>query len=201
MRISDWSSDVCSSDLTRRLSRGSRETAPCGAIDYHIKEEERPMNEQIAKTIKPAPVRKSIVVNTTPERAFDVFVSGMSRWWVKQFSINKGSPIKDVVVEPHAGGRWFERGEDGSECQWGKVLTIEPPTRLVLAWQITPDWRFDPDLVTELDIRFVAEGAGTRVSLEHTLDGYGEAAAEMFKLFDAPHAWAALLESFARAVD
>ena len=58
------------------------------------------MSEQVARGLEPAPVRKSIVVNTTPERAFDVFVNGMSRWWVKQFSINRGSPITpgDVVA-------------------------------------------------------------------------------------------------------
>jgi len=147
------------------------------------------------KTIIVAPVRKSIRVTATPERAFEIFTKGMARWWNKQYSINK-SPIKDIVIEPKVGGRWFERGEDGSECQWGKVLAWKPPSRLLLAWQITPSWIFDPKLLTEVDIRFIAESTGTRLELEHRVDGYGAAAEDMFKVFDAPNAWMGLLERF-----
>ena len=65
------------------------------------------------KTIAVAPVRKSINVAAAPDRAFHVFTEGMSRWWIKSHSINK-SPIKEIVIEPRVGGRWYERGEDGS---------------------------------------------------------------------------------------
>src|SRR5215471_9619827 len=108
---------------------------------------------EMNRTITVAPVRKSIKVAAAPDRAFHVFTAGMSRWWLKSDSINK-STIKDIVIEPKAGGRWFERGEDGSECEWGKVLAWEPPTgdgsggRLLLAWQINADFRFDPALST-----------------------------------------------------
>jgi len=149
----------------------------------------------MTRTITVAPVRKSVSVKATPERAFEIFTAGMSRWWSRQYSINK-SPIKDIVVEPKAGGRWFERGEDGSECQWGKVLSWEPPSRLLLAWQITPSFSYDPDLVTEVEVRFIAEASGTRVELEHRLDGYDTAAEDMFKVFDG--GWQGLLESFAK---
>jgi uncharacterized protein YndB with AHSA1/START domain len=84
------------------------------------------------------------------------------------------------------------------ECQWGKVLAWEPPSRVLLAWQITPSFSYDPDLVTELDVRFTAEGRGTRVELEHRLDGYGAAAEQMFQIFDSPEGWTGLLENFAR---
>jgi uncharacterized protein YndB with AHSA1/START domain len=143
------------------------------------------------------PVRKRIRVNATPARAFEIFTAGMRRWWRREFSINR-SPIKDIVMEPHAGGRWFERGEDGSECQWGKVLSWEPPGRLLLAWQITGEWQFDPSLLTEVEVRFTADGAGTLVELEHRLEGYGAAAAQMREIFDGSEAWMGLLESFAR---
>ena len=149
----------------------------------------------MTKTVTVAPVRKNVRVNATPERAFEIFTSGMVRWWSKQYSINR-SPIRDIVIEPRADGRWFERGEDGSECQWGKVLAWEPPSRLLLAWQITRSFSYDPDLVTELDVRFIAEGSGTRVKLEHRLEGYGAAAEDVFKVFDG--GWQGLLESFAR---
>ena len=84
------------------------------------------------RTITVASVRKSIKMAAAPDRAFHAFTAGMSRWWLKSDSINK-STIKDIVIEPKAGGRWFERGEDGSECEWGKVLAWEPPVRMRLA--------------------------------------------------------------------
>ena len=149
----------------------------------------------MSTTILP-PVRKSIRVNTAPARAFESFTAGMRRWWRADYSINQ-SPIGDIVMEPRAGGRWFERGEDGSECQWGTVLAWEPPARLLLAWQITADWRFDPDLHTEVEVRFTPDGGGTLVELEHRLEGYGAAAPRMREVFDGPDAWTGLLERFA----
>ncbi len=85
------------------------------------------------------------------------------------------SPLKDAIIEPRAGGRWFERGEDGSECQWGRVLAWEPPHRLVLAWKLNAQWKFDETFVTEVELRFIAEDGGTRVELEHRfLERYAE---------------------------
>jgi uncharacterized protein YndB with AHSA1/START domain len=152
--------------------------------------------------IKPAPIQKSIEVRAEPKRAFEVFTSGMGRWWLRDYSINRGSPIAEVIVEPRVGGRWYERGEDGSECQWGKVLAWEPPGRVEFAWQIQigDEWRFNPDLVTELEIRFVPQAGGvTRVELEHrNLDRLAEHAAMAREIFDSPMGWSGLLDAFAR---
>jgi uncharacterized protein YndB with AHSA1/START domain len=153
----------------------------------------------MTQTITVAPVRKRIRVNAPPTKAFEIFTAGMTRWWPRRQSIN-GSPIREVVVEPVAGGRWLERGEDGSECQWGQVLAWEPPTRLLLSWQITPQWRYDPDLVTEVEVRFQADGDGTVVELEHRLDGYGPAGEQMRAVFDRPDAWEGTLRQFSDAV-
>src|SRR6266508_4594505 len=109
-----------------------------------------------------APVRKSISVAAAPDRAFHVFTAGMSRWWIKNHSINK-SPIKDIVIEPRAGGRWYERGEDGSTCDWGRVLSWEPPTRLLLSWEITADWISTGRVVTRCAASSTRRWAG-RVS-------------------------------------
>lgn len=152
-----------------------------------------------SQTITVAPIRKRARVNAEPARAFEIFTQGMKSWWPARHSINN-SPIQDIVVEQRVGGRWLERGEDGSECQWGEVLAWEPPSRLVLSWQISPQWRFDPDLVTEVEIRFSADGAGTVVELEHRLEGYGPAADQMRQVFDSPEAWEATLARFAQAV-
>lgn len=80
------------------------------------------------------PVRRSVLVQASQKDAFATFTSRMGHWWNPAFSISRTrSPIKDVIVEPRAGGRWYERGEDGSECEWGKVLTWDPPRSVVLA--------------------------------------------------------------------
>jgi uncharacterized protein YndB with AHSA1/START domain len=153
-------------------------------------------------TIKPAPVRKSIHVKAAPRKAFEVFTGGMSRWWLKSHTINKQSPIKDIVMEPHVGGRWFERGEDGSECTWGKVLVWEPPSRLVLAWQTDATWTHNPDFITEVEVRFIADGGGTRVELEHRdLERFGDSAEAIRDAFESPEGWSGLLASFGTTAD
>lgn len=150
--------------------------------------------------ITPAPVRKSVVVSAPPERAFEVFTAGIGRWWLKTHKIG-AAPMKEAVLEPRAGGRWYERGEDGSECDWGKVLVWEPPRRLVLAWQIDAQWKFDPELVTEVEVTFAAApGAGTRVELEHrNLERFGERAEAIRGQVD--NGWPGLLENFAKVVN
>lgn len=151
--------------------------------------------------ITPAPIRKSVQVKASPARAFEIFTAGASRWWLKTHTISATkSPIKDVVIEPRAGGRWFERGEDGSECDWGKVLAWEPPQaqgkgRLLLAWQINAEFRYDPALVTEVEVSFTPETGGTRVALEHRLiERMGERGAPLRDAFT--RGWGLLLDSF-----
>jgi len=151
----------------------------------------------MSTTITPAAIRKQVHVKARPERAFEIFTVGMSSWWLKTHTINgTKSPIKDIVIEPQEGGRWLERGEDGSECQWGKVLAWEPPTRLLLAWQINAQWQFDATVLTEVEISFTADGTGTLVTLEHRhLERLGDAAEAMRKAFEG--GWTSLLEQFA----
>ena len=86
-------------------------------------------------TISPAPIRKTLLVKADVHRSFQAFTNRMGSWWPRSHSI-AASPTVDVIIEPRAGGRWYERGQDGSESEWGKVLHWEPPARLVLAWQL-----------------------------------------------------------------
>lgn len=152
------------------------------------------------RTISVAPVRKSVRVNAAPARAFEVFTAGITRWWLKSHTTST-VPMKEVVIEPRAGGRWFERGEDGSECQWGTVLIWEPPARVVLGWQLNSQFKFDPAVVTEVEVRFITESARVkRVELEHrNLERFGECAATLREKIDAPKGWAVLLENYAAA--
>ncbi len=152
-------------------------------------------------TISPAPVRKSIAVNATPERAFAVFTANMGRWWLRTHTIN-AAPMADVVIEPRVGGRWYERGEDGSQCEWGKVLAWEPPHRVLLAWQINGEWKYDAALVTEVEVNFIPDGSGTRVELEHRhLERMGAAAEAARQAVDSPGGWSGLLQAFSQAVE
>jgi uncharacterized protein YndB with AHSA1/START domain len=151
------------------------------------------------QTVAFAPVRKTVRVKAPLTRAFEVFTA--SSWWPREHSILKGTRQQVVLIEPRAGGRWFERGEDGSECDWGKVLAWEPPTRLLLSWQLNGNFQVDPSLVTEVEVTFISEDANlTRVELEHRyIERAGDTAAALRAGVDSPGGWAGLLERFAEA--
>jgi uncharacterized protein YndB with AHSA1/START domain len=144
------------------------------------------------------PIQKSIRVAVSVARAFQVFTEDMTTWWpLATYHIGKVD-AKSVVLEPFVGGRWFERGIDGSECDWGRVRSWDPPGRLVLSWEISSQWQHDPSIQTEVEVRFTAEGASTRVDLEHRLlHYYGDKAAEMRGIFDSEQGWTGLLNAFA----
>jgi uncharacterized protein YndB with AHSA1/START domain len=151
----------------------------------------------MTRTITPAPVRKSIEVRAAPARAFRFFTARIGQWWPPSHSI-LGVPPQDVVIEPAVGGRWYERGRDGSECDWGRVLAWEPPHRLVLSWQIDGTWHYDPALVTEVEIRFIPAGAATRVELEHRhLERFGDRAAATRDALDSPEGWEGIIRAYA----
>jgi uncharacterized protein YndB with AHSA1/START domain len=145
-------------------------------------------------------LRKVVSVKAPPEVAWRVFTEKMGTWWpLTTHKIGKAKAV-DAVIEPGVGGRWYERGDDGSTCDWGRVLSWEPHTRVVLSWEISADWKHDPNLKTEVEVRFIADGKnGTRVELEHRrLDLYGTRRDEMRSIFDSEGGWSGLLESFAR---
>ena len=151
------------------------------------------------RTIMPAPVRHNLHVKAGIAKAFDVFTAGINRWWAKSHKIGVAD-LKEVVIEPRAGGRWYEVDTDGSTCEWGKVLAWEPPHRLVLGWQITPDFKYDPNLLTEVEITFTEEAGGTRVQLEHRdLEKFGERADAMRGAVNS--GWPQLLGLFAIEAD
>ncbi len=143
-------------------------------------------------------VVRSVSVPLSPARAFELFNTRMTDFWPKEHSIGN-SEIAEVVVEPHSGGRWFERGIDGSECQWGRIASWEPPRKVVLLWQIGADWHFDPAFETEVEVTFTQESPDrTRLDLRHrNLQRYGESAEQMRAIFDDPKGWAGTLASFA----
>ena len=149
-----------------------------------------------------APVQKTILVPTDPARAFKVFTAGLGSWWPKSHSIGESAAV-DFVMEPKAGGRWYEIGADGTECETGRVLEYDPPSRLLLAWHLDGDWAYDPDPEnsSEIEVRFSPEGDGTRVVLEHRgLERHRTGADEMRTSINGEGGWGSLLELYAAAL-
>ena len=146
-------------------------------------------------------IRGTISLDVPAERAFSVFTGSIGTWWPREYHIGQAE-MADVILEPREGGRWYERGADGSECDWGQVVAWEPPRRLVITWQINGQWQYDPDPAhaSEIDVRFTADGPErTTVTLEHRLL---ERLVDGQAIYDAIHSgggWSALLQSFAAA--
>lgn len=159
------------------------------------------MTDAVAPTTT-APVRKSVTVEASPARAFEVFTAGIDAWWPRSHHIG-GAPMTRTILEGRAGGRCYSEHEDGSECDWGTVLVWEPPRRLVFSWSITGDWRYEPDLAraSEVEVRFTPEPGGrTRVDLEHRhLERHGAGAAGMRSAVDSPNGWPGILALYADA--
>ncbi len=150
--------------------------------------------------IRPAPIVKTLTVRTTAEKAFRVFTEGFETWWPKGHSVGSSPQVRGVI-EPRTGGRWYEIGEDGSECVWGEVLAWEPPTRLMLAWRISTQWQADPSVYSEVEVRFTALPDGTtRVDFEHRgLEGLGEGAAELREGLNG--GWGPILDGYAAVAE
>ena len=147
--------------------------------------------------IKPAPVKKTLVVAASPQKTFEVFTAGFDRWWPRSHSIGE-SPLKTAVIEGRAGGRWYGLLENGREAEWGDVLAWEPPNRLLLAWRIGADWQYDAALLTEVEVVFTPEGEGTRVNFEHRLlENMGAEGEGARASFDSEGGWTGLLKMFA----
>ena len=150
-----------------------------------------------------APVRKTIDVNAGLERAFSVFTAGFDSWWPRSHRIGK-EPMERAIIETRSGGRLYSRQIDGSECDWGRVLVWEPPRRLVMAWQITHEWGYEPDLAkaSEVEIVFTPLGPNAiRVDLEHRhFERHGAGAMSMRAAVDATNGWGGLLQLFADRV-
>jgi uncharacterized protein YndB with AHSA1/START domain len=147
-------------------------------------------------TVTIAPVRKSIRVNASQAHAFDVFTAGLERWWPLDHGIGK-TPRKAAVMETRLGGHWYELAEDGTRTNVGKIIVWEPPKRFVMTWDINSRWQPDTTIGSEVEVRFIPDGAGaTRVELEHRkFEQMGAEAGESMRK-DVDGGWPRLLETF-----
>jgi uncharacterized protein YndB with AHSA1/START domain len=145
-------------------------------------------------------VRHEIVVDAPIARAFSVFTDKMDSFKPPEHNM-LGVEIAETVLEPRAGGRVYDRGIDGSECHWARVLAYEPPDRVVISWDISPKWQIETNLekTSEVEVRFIAEAPDrTRVELEHrNLDRHGDGWESIRDGVDGADGWPLYLHRFA----
>jgi uncharacterized protein YndB with AHSA1/START domain len=148
-------------------------------------------------------IRHQIIVQAPIARAFSVFTDDFGAFKPPEHNM-LGADIAETVFEPHAGGRVFDRGIDGSECHWARVLAYEPPDRVVISWDINPRWQIETDLdkTSEVEVRFIAETPDrTRVELEHrSLDRHGDGWEAVRKGVDGADGWPLYLQRFANVL-
>jgi uncharacterized protein YndB with AHSA1/START domain len=145
-------------------------------------------------------IRHEIVVEAPIDRAFSVFTGDFGSFKPREHNL-LGADIAETVFEPRAGGHIYDRGVDGSECRWARVLAYEPPERVVFSWDINPQWRpeTDPERTSEVEVRFMSEGdSRTRVELEHRhLDRHGEGWEGVREGVDSEGGWPLYLQRYA----
>jgi uncharacterized protein YndB with AHSA1/START domain len=149
-------------------------------------------------------IRNSIVVEAPIERAFSVFTDGFGSFKPREHNMLQVD-IAETVFETHVGGNIYDRGIDGSECRWARVLAFEPPNRVVFGWDISPQWQIetDPDKTSEVEVRFTAEGPDrTRVEFEHrNLDRHGPGWEAERDGVGCDQGWPLYLDRFAEQVN
>lgn len=145
-------------------------------------------------------VGAQVVVEAPVERAFSLFTAGIGTWWHPDHHLLEGE-LAEMVFEPREGGHVYDRGVDGSECRWARVLAYEPPHRFVISWDINTRWKLETDLekTSEVEVRFIAEAPDrTRVELEHRhLERHGEGWEQMRAAVGASDGWGSGLRRFA----
>ena len=153
--------------------------------------------------VSTASVKRTLCVGVPIEHAFRVLTQKMGSWWPPTHHIGK-TPFTEIVVDPRAGGRWFERDADGAECDWGCVLVYDPPKRLVVSWHLQSDWSFDanPTRASEVVFEFFDEGPEkTRLEFEHRhLERHGEGWEKIRAGIDSPGGWTGLLAQYEQFV-
>jgi uncharacterized protein YndB with AHSA1/START domain len=145
-------------------------------------------------------VRTSIVVAAPIDRAFAVFTTDIGSWWPTEHHILQAE-LAEMIFEPRVGGHIYDRGTDGSESHWARVLAYEPPRRVVFSWDVSLQWQLetDPDRTSEVEVRFSEESPGrTLVELEHrNIDRHGDGWEGMRDTVASEGGWGKGLTAFA----
>ena len=145
-------------------------------------------------------VRAQVVVDAPIKHAFAVFTEGIGTWFPPENNLLRVA-IAERVFEPRVGGHIYDRGVDGSESHWARMLVYEPPTRVVISWDISPRWQIETDLAnsSEVEVRFISEAPNrTRVEVEHrNLERHGEGWEQTRDMVRSEGGWPGCLRRFA----
>ena len=145
-------------------------------------------------------IRTSMVVEAPVELAFEVFTEDIGSWFPRDYNL-LDVEIAERVFEPRVGGQVYDRGSDGSECHWARVLAYEPPQRVVISWDISPQWQIESDhtKTSEVEVRFSPEGEDrTRVELEHrNIERHGEGWQGLRDALGSDNGWPGCLRAYA----
>jgi uncharacterized protein YndB with AHSA1/START domain len=157
----------------------------------------------MVKEAQDTAVRVQVEVEASIDQAFAVFTEGLGTWFPSEYNL-LAVPIAERVIEPRAGGRVYDRGIDGSECQWGRVLVYEPPTRVAFTWDISAQWQIETNRsrTSEVDVRFVAETpTRTRVELTHRhLERHGDGWQQLRDVLGNETGWPGCLRRYVERV-
>jgi uncharacterized protein YndB with AHSA1/START domain len=147
-------------------------------------------------------IRKSVIVNAPIAHVFRIFTERFDSWWPRTHHIGTVEPYI-AILEPREGGRWFERGADGSECEWGRVLIYAPPQCVAVSWQLGPDYKYNPDpaMASRVEVTFHDDGNGkTLVELVHSqLDRHGVGWEKLRDGVGSTGGWVGIMDGFAVA--
>ena len=156
------------------------------------------MSTASARVREIEPVRASVEVAVPPARAFEIFTKRITDWWPVEYAMVP-TP-REIVIEAKKGGRWYERGSDGSERLVATVTAWQPPGKVVFDWHIDANWKSNPKLATGVEVRFSPTAKGTRIDLEHGgLEKFGAQAETTRAMLDGQGGWGDLLRGFAKA--
>lgn len=156
------------------------------------------------KTSTIKPVQHQVTVPLPISRAFELFADGFGTWWPSDHHIG-AEEMATAVIEPRQGGRFYEIGESGAECDWGTVVAYDPPSQLVIAWQLNADWEFDPDITraSEVEVNFTeVDSNSTVVHLEHrNFDAQGARGLEVQEAVNGAQGWPGILQNYVEKSD
>jgi len=150
--------------------------------------------------VQSTPVRSSVTVDAPVDRAFAVFTDDIAGWWPPDHHILQ-TELASMEFEPRVGGSIIDRGVDGSECRWARVLAYDPPRRVVFSWDISLAWQVesDPGRTSEVEVTFTADGERrTRVELEHRhIERHGDGWEQMHGAVASPNGWDVGMQRYA----